>query len=150
MALEKEHRTPDGAGRVRAAAEARLGYLIAGHLTARSEELPDEVAERLKGIRQMVVDRRSPQRAIAPVRRLAAAGGGHGGAYGGGDGSWRLRLGLLLAVPTLLYGLYALQHFEQERFVKRIADIDTALMLDDLPPQAYLDPGFRTYLQQGD
>ncbi|OIQ87771.1 hypothetical protein GALL_303430 [mine drainage metagenome] len=148
MALDKDSRAPTGAGRSRAAAEARLGYLIAGHLNARSEELPDGVAERLKSIRQMVVDRRSPQRAIAavPVRRLAAAGAGSGG----GEGSWRLRLGLLLAVPTLLYGLYALQHFEQERFVKRIADIDTALLLDDLPPQAYLDPGFRTYLQQGD
>ena len=148
MALDKDSRGPDGAGRARAAAEARLGYLIAGHLNARSEELPDGVAERLKGIRQMVVDRRSPQRAIAPVRRLAMADGRGSGHGGGGD--WRLRLGLLLAVPTLLYGLYALQHFEQERFVKRIADIDTALLLDDLPPQAYLDPGFRTYLQQGD
>jgi hypothetical protein len=147
MALDKDSRAPEGAGRARAAAEARLGYLIAGHLNARSEELPAGVAERLKGIRRMVVDRRSPQRAIAlPVRRLATSGGGSGG----GEGSWRLRLGLLLAVPTLLYGLYALQHFEQERFVKRIADIDTALLLDDLPPQAYLDPGFRTYLQQGD
>ncbi len=147
MALDKDSRAPAGAGRARAAAEARLGYLIAGHLNARSEELPAGVAERLKGIRRMVVDRRSPQRAIAlPVRRLATSGGGGGG----GEGSWRLRLGLLLAVPTLLYGLYALQHFEQERFVKRIADIDTALLLDDLPPQAYLDPGFRTYLQQGD
>ena len=148
MALDKDSRAPTGAGRSRAAAEARLGYLIAGHLNARSEELPDGVAERLKGIRRMVVDRRSPHRAIAavPVHRLAGAGRGSAG----GDGSWRLRLGLLLAVPTLLYGLYALQHFEQERFVKRIADIDTALLLDDLPPQAYLDPGFRTYLQQGD
>lgn len=147
MALDKDSKAPKGAGRSRVAAEARLGYLIAGHLTARSEALPDGVAERLKGIRQMVVDRRSPQRAIAvPVRRLAVAGTGSGG----GEGNWRLRLGLLLAVPTLLYGLYALQHFEQERFVKRIADIDTALLLDDLPPQAYLDPGFRTYLQQGD
>ena len=147
MALDKDSRAPAGAGRSRAAAEARLGFLIAAHLNAHSEELPAGVAERLKGIRRMVVDRRSPQRAIAlPVRRLATSGGGGGG----GEGSWRLRLGLLLAVPTLLYGLYALQHFEQERFVKRIADIDTALLLDDLPPQAYLDPGFRTYLQQGD
>ncbi len=42
-----------------------------------------------------------------------------------------------------------LQHFQQERFVHRIADIDTALLLDDLPPQAYTDPGFRNYLREG-
>jgi hypothetical protein len=58
-------------------------------------------------------------------------------------------LGLLIAIPTLLFGLYALQHYQQERFVRKIADIDTALLLDNLPPQAYVDPGFTSYLQQG-
>ncbi len=137
----------DNDGHARATAESRLGHLVAGHLNARSEQLPDGVAERLRGIRHMAVDRqpRSLQAAI-PARRpaLAVVGGS------GGEANWRLRLGLLLAVPTLLFGLYMLQHFQQERFVHRIADIDTALLLDDLPPQAYVDPGFRTYLRQDD
>ncbi len=130
----------------RATAESRLGHLVAGHLTARSEQLPEGVSERLKGIRHMVLDQQ-PQRATLAVRAPARAGAG-GGA--GGETNWRMRVGLLLAVPTLLLGLYILQHFQQERFERRIADIDTALLLDELPPQAYVDPGFRTYLRQDD
>ncbi|MDE1951964.1 MAG: DUF3619 family protein [Betaproteobacteria bacterium] len=132
------------------AAEARFGYQVAARLTEGNEQLPADIAERLKGIRHMVVDRRRLQRVhhaqvTASTRDGTATLGGPGE-----SSSWRLRLGLLLAVPTLLFGLYALQHFQQERFVRKIADIDTALLLDNLPPQAYVDPGFTSYLRQND
>lgn len=133
-----------------AGVEARFGFQVAARLTQDSEQLPRDVAERLKGIREMVVDR---QRMGATHARHAAAvigGAGPVAVLGGGEGSsWRLRLGLLLAVPALALGLYALQHFQREKFVSHVADIDTALLLDDVPPQAYADPGFTRYLQQG-
>lgn len=131
------------------AAEARFGYQVAARLTEGNEELPADIAERLKGIRIMVVDRHRVLRAMqtrteVQTHQAAAILSGPGE-----PSSWRLRLGLLLAVPTLLFGLYALQHFQQERFVRKIADIDTALLLDNLPPRAYVDPGFTSYLRQG-
>ncbi|SCC94768.1 putative transmembrane protein [Thiomonas sp. X19] len=132
------------------AAEARLGYQVAARLTEGNEQLPADIAERLKGIRHMVVDQHRLQRArhahvMVSAHNATATLGGPGE-----SSSWRLRLGLLLAIPTLLFGLYALQHYQQERFVRKIADIDTALLLDNLPPQAYVDPGFTSYLRQND
>ncbi len=131
------------------AAEARFGYQVAARLTEGNEQLPADIAEQLKGIRHMVVDRHRVLRAKQAHAEVLTQ---HTTAVLGGSresSSWRLRLGLLLAVPTLLFGLYALQHYQQERFVRKIADIDTALLLDNLPPRAYVDPGFTSYLRQG-
>lgn len=129
------------------AAEARFGYAVAARLSEGSEQLGPEVTQALQRMRREAVAR---QRRRAPA--LAWLGRGDTASLGStpreGAG-WRARLGLAIALPTLLFGLYALQHFEQERFVHRIADIDTALLLDDLPPQAYTDPGFRHYLNHG-
>ncbi len=130
------------------AAEARFAYQVASHLSEGDADLPLGVAERLDAARRVALTRRAParQRSRVPVWMRAGAVAGSGA---GADAPWRLGVGLALAIPTLLVGLYVLQHFQQERFVHRIADIDTAVLLDDLPPQAYVDPGFRSYLRQG-
>ncbi|SBP89253.1 DUF3619 family protein [Thiomonas delicata] len=131
-------------------AETRFGYQVAARLSEGSEQLPMDITERLKGIRHMAVDRHRERRtALAHVVIPGRGGAATMGGDAGEASSWRLRLGLLLAIPTLLCGLYALQHYQQERFVGKIADIDTALLLDNLPPQAYVDPGFTSFLRQG-
>ncbi len=133
-----------------AAAEARFAYQVASRLSEGNADLPLGVAERLEAARRVALARGAGarRRSLVPAWMrtwaLADAGG-----HAGNDAPWRLGIGLALAIPTLLVGLYALQHFQQERFVHRIADIDTAVLLDDLPPQAYVDPGFRSYLRQG-
>jgi hypothetical protein len=131
----------------REAAQARFGYAVTACLSEASEQLSPDITHALERIRRDAVAR---QRRPAPA--LAWLARGNTATLGGSprDGAgWRAGLGVALALPLLLFGLYALQHFEQERFVHRIADIDTALLLDDLPPQAYSDPGFRNYLNHG-
>lgn len=128
------------------AAEARFAIQVAARLSEDCEQLPADIAERLKGVRAMVVHRAAARRQAVASRPLLRLGNTL--AFGGDSSGWRIALGLLLAVPTLMFGLYALQHYQQERSVHRIADIDTALLLDDLPPQAYVDPGFRSYLRR--
>ncbi len=130
------------------AAQARFGYAVAARLSVGSEQLPPATMAALEQARM---------RALARQRRPVGARSWLGGAatavIAGGPrdrASWRARLVAALALPVLWFGLYALQHYQQERFVHRIADIDTALLLDDLPPQAYTDPGFRHYLRQGE
>lgn len=130
------------------AAQTRFGYAVAARLSLGSEQLPPGTMAALDQARM---------RALARQQRRAGArvwlGGAATAVIAGGPGdraSWRARLAAALALPALWFGLYALQHYQQERFVHRIADIDTALLLDDLPPQAYTDPGFRHYLRQGE
>jgi hypothetical protein len=60
--------------------------------------------------------------------------------------SWLGRLGIaapLLAGALLFVGLY---QFEQQQKITETADIDAAVLSDDLPLSAYLDHGFNAYL----
>jgi hypothetical protein len=53
-----------------------------------------------------------------------------------------------LPLVALLAGLITVQWFDSEQTVSDLAEIDTALLVDDLPPAAYSDPGFMQFLRQ--
>jgi len=48
---------------------------------------------------------------------------------------------------ALVVGLVTIKHLQDERRALELADIDTALLTDDLPPSAYTDPGFMRFLK---
>ncbi|MPM49398.1 hypothetical protein SDC9_96127 [bioreactor metagenome] len=87
----------------------------------------------------------------AVVAEPVVLGGGHTAALGGGWGSeggtwWRA---LVSAVPVaaLLIGLITVGVVQNEAGANEIAEVDAALLTDDLPPEAYTDPGFLQYLK---
>ena len=51
----------------------------------------------------------------------------------------------ILLVGVCLAGLY---QFEQDRRIEDLADMDTAVLNDDLPISAYADQGFNAFLKQ--
>lgn len=54
--------------------------------------------------------------------------------------------GGVLPMLVLMTGLLGIYQYEQQHHIIDIADIDTALLSDELPLEAYLDRGFHTYL----
>ncbi|RZL07800.1 MAG: DUF3619 family protein, partial [Rubrivivax sp.] len=60
--------------------------------------------------------------------------------------SWFVRLASLLPLLALLAGLWGINHWAHREQVQAAAEVDTALLTDDLPPAAYADPGFEEYL----
>jgi hypothetical protein len=44
-------------------------------------------------------------------------------------------------------GLVLIQHRYVEQQIEAAAEIDAALLTDDLPPQAFSDPGFAEFLK---
>jgi len=56
-------------------------------------------------------------------------------------------LGALLPLLALVAGLMFIQTFHDSRHATDLAEVDVALLTDDLPPQAYSDPGFLQYLK---
>ena len=64
-----------------------------------------------------------------------------------GLGLWSI-LGSALPLLALLAGLVTVQWLDREQTVSDLAEIDTALLVDDLPPAAYSDPGFVQFLRQ--
>ena len=126
------------------AMQHRFGLLVGSMLDASAERIPADIDQRLRAIRFQALQR---QPKTASGWTLLSWGRGSA-ALGAERPGWRLALGLALAVPVLVLGLRVAQVQQQETSLHQIADIDTALLLDDLPPQAYLDPGFKRYLGQ--
>ena len=64
-------------------------------------------------------------------------------------GAWLRKLALVWTLVALGAGLIGIYHWQQQKRVEELADVDTAMLLDDLPPTAYADQGFHVYLKRG-
>ena len=49
----------------------------------------------------------------------------------------------------LAVGLYGIYEHEQQQQINDLAEIDAAVLVDELPPDAYVDNGFNAYLNKG-
>jgi hypothetical protein len=52
-----------------------------------------------------------------------------------------------LPLAVLVYGLVAIERAHDRAQIAAAAEVDAALLSDDLPPAAYTDPGFAEYLK---
>ena len=53
----------------------------------------------------------------------------------------------LIPLVCLAAGLMLLYDFHNDESALELAEIDSALLIDDLPPQAYADPAFIDFLK---
>ena len=58
-----------------------------------------------------------------------------------------MRFATLVPLAVLLIGLVLIQQWTAREEVMAAAEIDAVLLADELPPQAWADPGFREYLK---
>lgn len=124
-----------------------FGRRLAACLDASAEDLPHDISERLRVARRQALSQyRSAQQASATPMVLAGASAVLGG---GGDeerGVWS-RVVALIPLLALIAGLVALQVLGSDQFTEELAEIDAAILTDDLPPDAYADPGFAQFLK---
>lgn len=125
----------------------RMGQNLARLLTQASGELPHDLSERLRVARQQALSVRKPE--PAPRLQLMVQGSSLtlSGPPSQGMGLWGV-LGSVLPLLALVAGLVTVQWFDREKTVSELAEVDTALLVDDLPPAAYSDPGFIRFLRQ--
>ncbi len=125
----------------------RMGENLARMLTRSCGELPHDLSERLRIARLQALSMRKPE----PAPRLQLAPQGSSLTLAGppseGLGLWSI-LGSALPLLALLAGLITVQWLDSEQTVSDLAEIDTALLVDDLPPAAYSDAGFMQFLRQ--
>lgn len=128
----------------------RLGLRIAARLNAGATDLPHDITERLRVARQQAVARRKrPHAALVPRPAWALAGAALAGSDGADESpSGWLRLASALPLCALVVGLVTLNALHDDRRAREVAEVDGALLVDDLPPQAYSDPGFTQFLKQ--
>jgi len=110
------------------------------HLLNQGIRLDLRTAERLRTARETALARQK----VEPVPARAWAGALIG-RFGGFSG---LSLRLLLPVALLGVGLALIYGWQQNQKVAEFADIDSQLLADDLPIDAYLDKGFDAWLKK--
>ena len=124
-----------------------LGRAIALRLDNDSPPLPYNVTERLRAARMQALAARKPELSIAPALDLSLSAGQATLAWGAEGGSLWNRLGSFLPFIALIIGLISIQIIQSDSNTTEIAEIDSALLLDELPPLAYTDPGFLQFLK---
>ncbi|MBP7452917.1 MAG: DUF3619 family protein [Ottowia sp.] len=128
----------------------RFGLRLAARLSAGANEIPHDLQERLRAGREQALARRKQ---AAPVVRLRTASAVLSNARTAslslGDdmlGFWG-RLTSLALVCALVVGLVAVNVVQDDDRTMEVADLDATLLTDDLPVEAYSDPGFVQYLK---
>jgi hypothetical protein len=116
--------------------------------------LPASATDRLAAARRTALACKKVEPVFVRVPALAAAGAA-GASVGLPDGlaaprrrSPLARFALAWPLIALVAGLFAIAYFEDQQRTAELADIDAAMLSDDLPLTAYLDHGFNAYLSR--
>lgn len=106
------------------------------------QELEPATLERLRAARERAL----AHRLVANVRIGAAAGGG--AVIDLEDDEKRHPLRTLLAILALLLGVVFAYYWNAFEQASENEEVDSALLSEDLPPNAYLDRGFQAWLEK--
>ena len=135
----------------------RFGLRVTASLNEHTRALPHDVSERLRFAREQALMKAQIARTAHAVASASAQTVHHAqngttlalkGAGGTGDKpahGW-LKFASFLPLLVLVVGILLIQHGQWYEQITAAAEIDTALLSDNLPPAAYGDPGFSEYL----
>lgn len=125
------------------ALEGQFGLRLSGHLHRAADAVPHDIGERLRFAREQALAHaaRRPATAATVLRQ------GRGAAVLAAPPPIWLRLASLMPLVVLVAGLVLIQQHHQSEQIHVAAEIDAALLADELPPAAYRDPGFTEFLR---
>ena len=108
-------------------------FLDQGKLNART-------AEKLRAARELALSRQRPE----PATVLAWADN----VFGNGWGWAGLSARVLLPAAALIVAVAGIYSWQEKQRLAEVVDIDSQLLTDDLPIDAYLDRGFQNWLKK--
>ncbi len=130
----------------------RFGLRVAARLSAGAEALPHDITERLRAAREQALAQRKQPLALAAPRTAGALsrdGSSATLAWGEEGLGWWGRLVSVGLALLLVAGLVTISVVQEDDRTTEMAELDAALLTDDLPPEAYADPGFLQFLKSG-
>jgi hypothetical protein len=121
--------------------DINLAYKLRHALNEHIDALPASTTERLAAARARAVARK---KADAPVRKqqVRPLFSMHAMLSMSGLG----RIAVAVPLMAALFGLAGMYQYEQQQRIADLAELDAAVLSDELPLTAYLDHGFNAYL----
>jgi hypothetical protein len=129
------------------ALQTRFALRLTARLSEQADVLPHDIVERLRVAREQAVQSARRVRLAAPAAATSLQAS-QGSITLGSPTSWWLRFASVTPLVMLVLGLMLIQHLHAQADIHAAAEVDAALLADDLPPEAYGDPGFVAFLKQ--
>lgn len=123
--------------------DINLAYKIRHALNENLDTLPASTTDRLAAARALAMSRkkadapvaRHQQRPLFDVRAVFSM-------------QWVARAAVAAPLLAMVIGLAGVYQVEREQRTAELADLDAAVLSDDLPLTAYTDHGFNAYLAE--
>jgi hypothetical protein len=127
-------------------ADIDFAYKVRRAMTESAENIPEPTLERLAKARELALSRQKQGNSVAALAFGGVLAGSNGTSFS--QKSWIKRLAFSLPLIVLAVGLYGIFEYEQQQQINDLAEIDAAVLVDELPPDAYVDNGFNAYLNK--
>ena len=128
--------------------ETEFGYRIRQALNEGLESLDYRTTYRLGKAREAALARQAghPTEVVWAARPQIAGGPAVEDEHAG----WLHRLGLVAPLLAVIIGFVGIYEYQESRRISELADMDFAVLLDDVPIETYADKGFGTLLSTPD
>jgi len=134
------------------ALEGRFGLRVAQALDEGIDRPASaEVTERLRFARERALAAAGRRRSLAhAVEAVPVSSGGLLALRkpGGQAPGWGWRVAMVAPLLMLVAGMVGISDIQERARIQATAEVDSALLADDLPPDAYSDPGFVEFLSE--
>ena len=123
----------------------QFGLTAAALLRQGSQSLPAGIKDRLYAARLKALSVKKPEKVRIAQHVLASSSGN----WSFGSRSLWDNVGWVAPLAVLVFGLIGIAQWQQDSRINDIAELDVALLTDDVPPDAYADSGFLGFLKNG-
>jgi len=123
----------------------QFGLTAASLLRQGTQSLPAGIKDRLYAARLKALSVKKPEKVRVAQHVLASSSGNW---FTGSRSFWD-NVGWLAPLAVLVFGLIGIAQWQQDSRINDIAELDVALLTDDVPPDAYADSGFLGFLKNG-
>jgi hypothetical protein len=126
--------------------DINLAYKIRHALNENLDHMPASTTERLAAARALALSRK---KADAPLQRQQAQQSRRGFDVASLlTMPWLARAAAVVPLVAMVAGLVGVYQAEREQRIAEVAELDAAVLSDELPLTAYTDHGFNAYLSQ--
>jgi hypothetical protein len=123
----------------------QFGRASAALLSQSTHNLSAGIKDRLHAARMKALSVKKAEKVLAQKPALAGISGNWNA---GSNGMWDI-VGWLAPLVVLIFGLIGIAQWQDDSRINDIAEVDAALLSDDVPPDAYADSGFLAFLKNG-
>ena len=123
--------------------DLNFAYKVRHALNEHAEQLPSPTVDRLAAARKAALARKKPHAPVKAAQRQLVGNIGSLFSF-----SSLGRLAVIVPLLALVVGLAGIYHVEEQQRIAELAELDAAVLSDELPLTAYLDTGFNAYLEK--